>query len=265
MNIEIVERFCTPKQYPETETDKKLLEGYVVEEFAFEGTKLKGYSWGTGRNILLIHGWGSRASHMAFIGRNLAKNGFHVMAFDGPAHGNSSKADGKNTSNMFEFCRAIKSAADKLHPLYAVIGHSMGATAAAFNAAGHERLSEYKIMPERLVLISPLSGVLRMAQHFCRYNGFSDRIEELIKGLENEFEFSMENYYLSDVIGKIGSRILIIHDEDDEEIPVSDALDLKEASAGVEFMMTKGSGHQRILINRDVLRKLKEFLNEEYL
>ena len=258
--IEIVERFCTVQQQNETEKDIKLLNNPKIEEFVFEGISLKGYSWGSGRNILLVHGWESRASHMAFIGRDLAKNGFHVLAFDAPAHGSSLKAEGINKSNMFEFCRAIKRVADHLQPLYAVIGHSMGATSAAFAAAGHERLSEFKIVPEKLVMISPLTGVEAMAQRYCHNSGIPGKIEELIEGLENEFKFSRENYYLPDVMRKINSGILIIHDEDDEEIPVSDALKLKNAANSAEFLMTKGSGHQRILINREALRKIKGFL-----
>jgi alpha-beta hydrolase superfamily lysophospholipase len=116
INYGIVESFCTPPEAIETDMDKKLLEDAEPGELSFEGMVLKTYSWGTGRNILLAHGWGSRASHLAFIGRNLARAGFHIMAFDGPAHGNSLKKDGKNISNMFEFCRAVKCAADRMQP-----------------------------------------------------------------------------------------------------------------------------------------------------
>jgi pimeloyl-ACP methyl ester carboxylesterase len=260
MSNELVEQFCTPPLLIETEADKKLINDAAVEIFPFEGINLKGYSWGTGRNVLLVHGWGSRASHMAFIARTLAKNGFHVLAYDGPAHGYSLKVGGANTSNFFEFCRAIKHVADSLNPLYAVVGHSLGSTAAAVTVAGHERLDSYKITPERLVLISPLAGVTRMVDHFCRRNGLPDKVTELLKALESEFHFSADQFHLPGIMNKIASKLLIIHDEDDVEVPVTDAISLKAASPNAEILLTKGSGHERILVNRDVLRRIKEFL-----
>jgi pimeloyl-ACP methyl ester carboxylesterase len=137
----------------------------------------------------------------------------------------------------------------------------MGATAAAFTVLGHERLSAYQIMPERLVMISPPSGIFRMVEHFCLHSGQAGKVNELAKGLENDFDFSMKNFQLSDIIGSVKSRLLIIHDEDDEEIPVSDALSLKKSHRDAELLLTKGAGHQRILFSRDALRGLKDFLS----
>jgi pimeloyl-ACP methyl ester carboxylesterase len=262
VNINIVERFCTPPPLPETVDDRNAFADAQVEEIPFEGQLLKSYSWGTGRNILLVHGWGSRASHLAFLGRSLAKSGFHVLTFDGPAHGHSLKEGQKNTSNLFEFCRAISTVARTMLPLYAIVGHSLGAAAAAFTVAGHASLFSYKTFPERLVLISSPASVSRMIELFCRREGLEERVVELTKGLERVFCFSVPKYSVPLALNNIEANILIVHDEQDEEIPVADAFKLKEARDDACLVLTQGAGHQRILANRILIRTVKNFLTK---
>ena len=48
------------------------------------------YEWGTGtRAVLLMHGWKGRASQFATMVRDLVGEGYRVIAFDAPAHGDS--------------------------------------------------------------------------------------------------------------------------------------------------------------------------------
>jgi pimeloyl-ACP methyl ester carboxylesterase len=262
LNSDIVEKFCTPPRMPETEADTKTLKDASVGEVFFEGMALKTYSWGEGPAILIVHGWGSRASHMIFIARTLADSGYHVTAFDAPAHGNSLKKNGSNTSNFFEFARSIKCAADQIAPLYAIIGHSMGALAAAFTTAGAERLAAYRTPAEKLVLISPPAGAARLVEHFCRVNSCAERTRELSSGLEREFDFSLSGLELAAVVNQIKAGLLVIHDEDDTDIPVSDSIRLKEFRSDMTLLMTRGAGHKRILFNRDMIRGIKGFLEK---
>src|SRR5512133_1516043 len=65
MNSEIlVEQFCTPSAYEEIEFDRKAFAEAKIEDVKFEERKLRSYSMGKGKNVLLVHGWSSRASHM---------------------------------------------------------------------------------------------------------------------------------------------------------------------------------------------------------
>jgi pimeloyl-ACP methyl ester carboxylesterase len=259
-NNNIVERFCTPPQIPETDYDRKAVTSAKIVEIPFEGYRLIGYVWGSGKPVLLAHGWGSRASHFAPLGRTLTKVGFQVLAFDGPSHGRSLKNGQKQHSSMFEFCRAIATVASTIQPLYAIIGHSLGAAAAAFTVAGHASLSSYKTFTERLVLISSPVNVTRMIEHFCRKEGLEEKVGELTKGLEEEFRFSVSNYLLPLALSNVEASILFVHDEQDKEIPVADALSLKDSRDDVRLVLTQGAGHQRILANRIMIRAVKDFL-----
>ena len=52
---DIVERFCLPSQTAETEFDQKAFADAEKKEIIFEGIRLYLYSWGSGKNILLVH------------------------------------------------------------------------------------------------------------------------------------------------------------------------------------------------------------------
>jgi pimeloyl-ACP methyl ester carboxylesterase len=254
----ILERFCTP---PADDTDDaKALEG------AREGTVKCGerniatYEWGDGESVLLAHGWGSRASHMALIARGLARQGFRVMAFDGPAHGRSRQGGGPPQSSMFEFCECLAAVAREAGPFHAIAGHSIGAAAAVFITAGYARLSPLKTRADKLVLISMPSGVARMMRSFCARDGGS--FDELKPALEHRFSFRVDDYMTSPALSATGAEILVIHDEDDEEVPVSEARALADSHPTVTLLLTRGSGHGRVLVNRETLRAIVGFLRK---
>ena len=223
----LVSRFCTPALQEETDFDRKAFTKAQILDIKFENRILKGYSMGAGKNVLLIHGWNSRASHLALLARYLVKSGFRVLVIDGPAHGNSRRSEQKDMSNMFEFGRAISCVAKNMGNTYAVIGHSLGATAAAFTMAGTGHLSEYRFAAEKLVLISAPESISRFIENYSRNRNEMDKITELTQSLEYAFDFKVSDYSLSTALTYLISKILIIHDEQDEEIPVSDALRLK--------------------------------------
>jgi pimeloyl-ACP methyl ester carboxylesterase len=185
-----------------------------------------------------------------------------VLAFDGPSHGHSLKDGQKQRSNLFEFCRAISTVASNMRPLYAVVGHSLGAVAAAFTVAGHASIANHKISAERLVLISSPANIARVVEHFCRTHGLEERATELAQGLERNFNFSIAEYVVPLALKKVEASILLVHDEHDEEIPLADAVSLKDSCDHARLVVTQGAGHQRILANRVMIRAVKNFLTE---
>ena len=260
INEILVEQFCTPPEHEETDIDRKAFSEATILDIEFENRILKGYSMGIGPNVLLVHGWGSRASHLVLLARYIANNGFRVVIFDGPAHGRSKKMDHKDLSNMFEFGRAISCFAKRIGNVYAVIAHSLGAIATVFAITGTGQLSGYKFSTEKLILISTPISVSRIIENYSRNRGELNLMAELTCSLESAFNFIVSEYDLSLAIQYLSSKILIIHDEQDEEMPVSDALLLKNKYEKIILKLTNGYGHQKILVNREMLNSIKEFL-----
>jgi len=253
--------FCRPETIEEDNLDRKLLASAQAFVVPFEGQVLKGYKWGEGKTVLLVHGWSSRASHMAFLGRNLVKAGFCVIAYDCPGHGNSIYNNENVRTNLPEYCRAIYHVTNKVGPLYAIIGHSFGAAAAVFTLVGQANLLGYKIDAKKLVMISSPSGIHQMVTHFCKRNGFCDATHrQMIALLEDEFPLKAKDYEISNALEKIDARVLAIHDKDDEEIDIKDARKMLADHKRVEFFETSGEGHRKILVSRGLLRVVMKFL-----
>jgi pimeloyl-ACP methyl ester carboxylesterase len=232
-----VESFCRPPAPEETDSDRKALEGTSEGIIPFEGTMLVTYTWGGDKPLLLAHGWGSRASHMALLGRGLARKGFRVVAFDGPAHGRSRLPGDSPLTSGFAFGRAIRAVAEALGPFHAVIGHSVSAAAAVWAATGQPLVASHRIRTEELVLLSCPPGINQFIADFCAQNGGS--IAKLKRGLELEFSCRVDDYDVEMLLGRIGLPILMVHDEGDEEAPVRTAIDAAKTVKGVQLVLTR--------------------------
>jgi alpha-beta hydrolase superfamily lysophospholipase len=212
--------FCRPEGDAESDLDRKLLLSAETFDIPFEGQILQGYRWGEGKTVLLMHGWSSRASHLAFLARSLAKAGFEVVAFDGPAHGRSSYNNTIPRTNLPEFCRALYHVAGKLGPLYGLVGHSFGGAAASFTVAGQAQIAGYRVAVKKLVLISSPCGINGMIEHYCRSQGYREGgAEALVQLLENEYPLSVKEYEVSDALKRVDAEVLVVHGSDDLEVP----------------------------------------------
>ena len=84
------------------------------------------YRWGAGdRTVLLLHGWRGRASQFAPLVRELVSEGFHVVSFDAPAHGDST---GRRT-DIRDWIEATEQLQRAHGRFSAIVGHSFGALA----------------------------------------------------------------------------------------------------------------------------------------
>jgi hypothetical protein len=263
MNTDLVERFCTPQLPPLTDYDSKVFADAERIEFPFEGMSLNGYCWGKGRPILMVHGWGSRASHLAHLGRLFSKLEFRCIAYDAPAHFSSCNYAGKSTSNMFEYCRALSAIAKQVGALYAVIGHSFGAFCVALTASGRLAFADYKISADKLILISTPPTLTDVLESFCRHNGLdSSGFAKLKASLEESFCFSVDDYDIKGALQSVPAKTMLVHDADDKEFSISDINSIQKSLPQLKLFATKGSGHQKILVNRTMMASAKDFLLE---
>ena len=211
------------------------------------------YSWGAGPIALCVHGWGGRAAQMSPFVTPLLLAGFRVIAFDAPAHG----ASAGNVSDPIAFAQAIAAVVRAVGPAHAVIGHSLGAAAALVATR------DGTLHPERLVLL-------------CGYAHF-DLVIHKMKSvfavsrpvLERAFHrwFGQYNHHVDrdrlsplNALRQLECPTFILHDHDDEVVPVSHAEQLFAAAKSGALLRTRGLGHHSIL-NDEVARWCVEFLS----
>ena len=109
---------------------------------------------------------------------------------------------------------------------------------------------------DRLVLISSPNSLARLTQNFADSQRFSART---LKALNDEIGRicgrSVNELNAGDFLRVAGAPTLIIHDEQDEEVPVSEAgAILDRAGSTANLMTTNGLGHRRIVVMPNVVR-----------
>lgn len=238
--------FLRPQRYPRPPEEEKLWSR------AEKLTVPSGRAWRRfgnpgGPRVIFLHGWESRGSVFHKWFDPFVAAGFEVLAWDGPAQGDS---PGTST-NLFDYTRSL---AEDLRFLGSepdiLIGHSFGGASALLSqllGLLHPRFSVVIGAPGRV------SGVIdRMAENY----GFSPKTR-------GHFERSLEKVAgvpisTGDFIRRaqeLPRELLIVHDRLDKEVPFEESRLLAEAS-GAEFIPTEGLGHRRILHDADLIRRI---------
>ena len=113
-------------------------------------------TWGEGPSVLLCHGWGGRGTQFFALIEALVAAGYRAIAFDAPAHGDSS---GKRT-NMLMASKTIAGIVEREAPISAVIGHSFGCGIALL------AIDRHQIPSDKVILFSCFTDTLWISQQF---------------------------------------------------------------------------------------------------
>src|SRR6187549_777811 len=134
-----------------------------------KGRHIAMWTWGARSKdapaVLLAHGWGGQAAQMRGFAFPLLQAGYRVIAYDQPAHGVS---EGKLTG-LPDFADVFTELAWHHGGVRAVIGHSLGAAAAA--------LAHARGLPlESVVLFSPPADIVGYSRRFARWHWIPEGI-----------------------------------------------------------------------------------------
>ena len=240
--------FLTPRKYPLKPWEQEIEQR--AERFSF-GEGLSALRWGDAKpKILLVHGWESRATQMSGFVDLFIELGYQVIAMDAPAHGQSKGV----RANPVAFAEAIVSAHSELGPFEAIVGHSMGGSALAI------ALSE-GVSCKKAVLISSPSTILGVLKSFSNFIGLPTKCGHIFIRLVGE---SAGRPAAALDVTKISKTFtatsLIIHDENDFEIPFENAKAIQGSWPNAELMATQGFGHRAILRQGVVWKAIADFV-----
>lgn len=216
-----------------------------------DGLRLEGYAAGRGPTVLLVHGWGDRAARMgAFVGPFVSA-GYRVVALDLPGHGRA----GVRRTDLPTLSDAIRAAVGQLGPVHAVIGHSMGATAAILAARdGLETAT--------LVALAPPVRLRHAVDRFRQMLALPEpAVVGLQRSIERRFGMTVWERYAADRV-PVDLPTLIVHDRDDAQVDLADARTLAAAWPDARLVETAGLGHQRIVRDPQVVESVVSFVGE---
>jgi pimeloyl-ACP methyl ester carboxylesterase len=200
------------------------------------------WEWGEGPTVLLVHGWGGLAADFRRLVKPLVDAGFSVVAFDGPAHGQSS---GTHTT-LLEHARAVEAVGRKMGPLEAVVGHSFGGAASA--------VALDRGLPARraVFLASPMT-MMHFARGAAHGLGLPERSHERwFEAVEARVGVPMASVDLRALGPRQTVPLLVVHDENDAEVPPDHGQGIVAAWPGARLVRTVGLGHRRILADPGV-------------
>ena len=212
----------------------------------------KARTWGQGPVIWVLHGWESRGSTFYKLIPLLVSHGFQVVAWDGPAHGDS---PGTST-HVPDYARCLSE--DLNQQLFeepvALIGHSFGGAAMAVLFKIHK-------MPAKVVIISAPTRIKNIFSGFTTMINLSEKAKnKFIYLAESGSGYSLRDGSLISNDISQSSDVFVIHDRGDDVIPFSDFEALKETWASGQFLATENLGHRLTIKDPDILDKIVHFI-----
>jgi pimeloyl-ACP methyl ester carboxylesterase len=202
------------------------------------------------KKILLVHGWSGRGTQLVKIADAFLNAGYATISFDAPAHG---KSPGKTTL-MVEFIAAILHLEKQFGPFEAAIGHSLGGMS-LLNAMRQG-------LPLRhLVIIGSGDIIKDIMDDFTAKLQLNPKVSERMRiHFEKKFEQTMDSFSAYLAARTIDIPVLVIHDNDDDEVPVKCSIHIHKNLQNGELMITKGLGHRKILGDKNVIDKTLDFI-----
>ena len=198
-----------------------------------------------------MHGWSGRGTQLGSFVKPLVDAGFRVVSFDGPAHGDST---GKQT-NLYEFANVILSLKDYCGPFDAAITHSFGGPCLTMAIKNGLNIL-------RVVSISPPSKMEGLVKKFGSALSIPKKAEkDLIRRIENVFGLNVwEEISMLSHVRELSIPALVIHDEDDVDIPWQDGETIAHAWNNAKFLKTSKLGHRRILRDPSTIEAAIDFI-----
>ena len=245
--------FVTPVNFPLPKREQYMLKSAQKKRLLINdiNKEIEILSYGySKKKILLVHGWSGRSTQLFAFADKLLENGYMVISFDGPAHG---KSTGRTTM-MPEFLKTIEKINTTFGPFEAAIGHSFGATS-LYNAASNF------LTIKALIAIGSGDKISDIISNFAKNLYLKEKSARKIQsGLENKWMIHIDDFASSTVAKNIKIPVLVIHDKNDGDVPVSCAYRIRQNLEKGSLLITNGLGHTKILRNKEVVNKSVEFI-----
>jgi pimeloyl-ACP methyl ester carboxylesterase len=256
MSAAVAEKlFCTPKSPRKRSREEEALLLASPLPVVIGGRRLAAWQWGDGPTILLVHGWGGRAAQLTGFVDPLVFAGFRVVAVDMPAHGDSEGTQ----ATLADFADAVYATAAAAGGVDGIICHSFGA--AAVMVALSRGLSV-----ERVVMVAPVGPLAAGIDYFCDTLGLTEETRQLFfQRLSLHNGMSVPAIDRDALLPKMSAPLLVLHDQQDQEVPLHHSESLAQQWRGARLVKTIGLGHNRILWEQDVIQQATSFVTRSAL
>lgn len=228
-----------------------------LHHIAAGADRVRVYEWGSGaRTVLIVHGWGSRASRFAPMANALAARGWRVLAFDAPGHGLSVG----RSSSLPQFMATLDAIATQLGPVQVLIGHSIGALAIACARTG---APPWFNALQRVVLISMPSGAPFLVEAFHgMFRIGTATARHMLDAFGRRFGAGPASFIASPDVVIRRLPVLVVHDRHDDIVPFAHSEALLPALQNARLLVTDGLGHSALTRDAATINAIADFIDE---
>ena len=245
--------FLTPHRHSVSQKTRPIFAQAKAVNISHGSRQLAAYVWGTdGPTVLLVHGWESNASRMRGFIRPLRQQGFRGIAFDAPAHGNST---GKQT-NLVDYSGAIQSVIAQLGPVEGIVAHSFGAATSLLMLSRTPQIGVKCTVtigspsdPDKMVDV--WTSTLRLRQPI---------IERMRQRLVDRVGVPFASLVVATAVANLTLPGLIIHDKQDSIVPYAEGAAIARQWSTADLVTTEGLDHRGALRDPKMIRQIGAFL-----
>jgi pimeloyl-ACP methyl ester carboxylesterase len=243
--------FFTPPRIPPRQRELDVLARADTITVGPAERRVMAYTWGDGQAVLLVHGWGGNAGHLAAFVDPLVAVGFRAVAVDLPGHGRSAG----RRSSAIHGAAALRLAEEAFGPLTGLVAHSFGAPISTY------ALARGGLSPKRVVYVAPAA---RFEPYWARFGagiGASPAVmARAMRRAEGWLDVRFDD--IAPLVLAVGQEtpLLILHPAEDRETPITEGRLLADAWPGAELREVAGLGHMRVLWDETVIDEAIRFL-----
>jgi len=263
----VYQAFFSPSRYEVKPRDVEILESGTSYRIPYdvspngeaptsgEGHEIAVTTWGeAGRPaVLLMHGWGGARAQMTGFVNPLLDAGYRVVAYDQPAHGESTGT----MTNILEISPTMDLIREKEGDFEAIIAHSFGTLVTSYALTVRNFPP-----PSRLVYFGAFN---RLLDSLPRFQEIAKLPDEIILGLQEMIYGNFGRGVLDAIVNeemtkRINIPALMFHDVSDTVTPIEDSRAIARAWENVRFIETNGLGHRGALQSKDIHEQVLDFL-----
>jgi pimeloyl-ACP methyl ester carboxylesterase len=225
-------------------------------EVVLRGHVVRGWAWGSGPVVYLVHGWAGNLEQLTRFVAPLVDRGLQPVAFDGLGHGRSDPGLHRaGTSDAVELGRSLDAVAARFGPARAVVAHSMGALSTLL------ALRDGWVGAERLAFVAPFPGVPDLADRLRTDLRLGPRtMRRVLELAERRTGYDPRTLDLAAMATQVERPdLLVVHDLLDREAPHARSVELVAGWPGAQLLSTVALGHRRILADAAVAGAVARF------
>jgi pimeloyl-ACP methyl ester carboxylesterase len=253
----IYQAFFSPGKYEVKSSDLEIIEWGNNYRLPYDGGELAVTTWGNnGPAVLLMHDWGGARMQMTGFVDPLLFAGYRVVAYDQPAHGDST---GKMT-NLLEIAPTMELIAKQEGNFHAVIAHSFGTLITSYALVNRKFPP-----PTRLVYFGAFNQLLDSLPRFQALAGLSDEIMEGLRAMiyENFGKEVLDAIVNEKLTPQIHIPALMFHDVTDNVTPIEDSQSIARGWKHARLIQTEGLGHRGALQSKSIHEQVVKFLKDK--